>query len=163
MKWFSVQIINQRYDDLGVLQYWTGENWIDHFDFPEFQTLRFTITGIQAGWPLSTIAGSKWFVSSYGNSEYPSRTFLEFCSPITRPTTTNSSTLLPLGLMWPESAFATALYALATWIPIQVVKGARFLVRRHRGRCTRCGYDLQGVDHLQCPECGRRLTSSKPA
>ena len=41
-----------------------------------------------------------------------------------------------------------------------VVRGCVTLVRAHvrrwRGQCEQCGYDLTGIDSGRCPECGSK-------
>ena len=34
------------------------------------------------------------------------------------------------------------------------VKRRRYLERESRGLCSDCGYDLRGIRHDRCPECG---------
>ncbi len=47
----------------------------------------------------------------------------------------------------------TAFYAALLWLPFAPF-AARRMIRRRRGRCVRCGYDLRGIQHDVCPECG---------
>lgn len=46
------------------------------------------------------------------------------------------------------------------WVPTLVLVGLGVMVRPSRdqeGRCTACGYELQGVGGQVCPECGVKL------
>ena len=36
-------------------------------------------------------------------------------------------------------------------------------IRWRQGLCIRCGYDLRGVDHEACPECGEEIRKGNPA
>ena len=36
----------------------------------------------------------------------------------------------------------------------EAIIAARRLIRRKRGLCIKCGYDLRGTEHEVCPECG---------
>ncbi len=71
---------------------------------------------------------------------------------------------LPMRPIWTGLAVDTAVWA-GTWLVL--LEGgwlARRLVRRGRGRCPECGYDLRGQLAAGCPECGwRRMASSAPA
>ena len=55
----------------------------------------------------------------------------------------------------------TILYASALWIvfgaPLTLHRVIRRLLRRKRGRCIKCAYDLRGAEHEVCPECGQEL------
>ena len=62
---------------------------------------------------------------------------------------------LPVRPIWPGFAINTLFYAAIVWMPF-----APFVLRRHirrkRGRCLKCGYDLRGAEHEVCPECGQK-------
>ncbi len=68
---------------------------------------------------------------------------------------------IPLGL-----AVNSLFFGAFWWCVIRGVKQAARALKRRRGRCTRCGYDVIGLD--RCPECGdpapsrRRLRSRHP-
>lgn len=36
-------------------------------------------------------------------------------------------------------------------------------MRRRKGRCPQCGYDLSGMEHEACPECGTGVRKVRPA
>ncbi|MCH7602993.1 MAG: hypothetical protein IIB54_09525, partial [Planctomycetes bacterium] len=63
--------------------------------------------------------------------------------------------------LWFGLVIDTTLYALLWWIitigPWQI----RQYRRRIRGLCLHCAYDLRGVDHEVCPECGAATTVTK--
>ncbi len=69
--------------------------------------------------------------------------------------------LLPLHPLWPGFAINTTFYAAILWMPI-----TPFVLRRHirrkRGRCIKCGYDLSGAEHDACPECGALTPNPSP-
>ena len=64
---------------------------------------------------------------------------------------------LPLGLVWPGFAINTIFHAVLLWmlwlLTLQPF-AARRMIRRKRGHCIKCGYDLRGAEHEACPECG---------
>jgi hypothetical protein len=60
---------------------------------------------------------------------------------------------VPLGILWGGFAANTAL-ATGMWFCILFAPGiVRRAIRRHRGECPRCGYDLKGAHAAGCPEC----------
>ncbi len=72
----------------------------------------------------------------------------------TAGTTLSYPMILPVHVLWPGFAVNTAFYAAIVWLlsllPFTVCR----LVRRKRGCCIKCGYDLRGAEHEVCPECG---------
>lgn len=62
--------------------------------------------------------------------------------------------ILPYLPMWGGLVANSAIYASA-WLVLLVLPGSiRALLRRRRGLCPRCGYDLGGTPGAVCPECG---------
>ena len=55
--------------------------------------------------------------------------------------------------MWPGFAINTVFYAAILWLPFAPFQLRRYL-RRKRGLCIKCGYDLRGDFAAGCPECG---------
>lgn len=56
---------------------------------------------------------------------------------------------MSLGFTLDAVFYASLLFA-ATCVPNATRRGTR----RRRGRCPACGYDLRGLQHSRCPECG---------
>jgi hypothetical protein len=57
--------------------------------------------------------------------------------------------------LWPGLLANTAFYGVilwTLWIAPGVIKRT---MRKRRGACGQCGYDLRGGGHVVCPECGR--------
>ncbi|MEE9296196.1 MAG: hypothetical protein V3W34_14715 [Phycisphaerae bacterium] len=54
----------------------------------------------------------------------------------------------------PGFAINTLFYAAILWLVIPGPFALRRLIRRKRGHCIKCGYDLRHADHEACPECG---------
>ncbi len=61
---------------------------------------------------------------------------------------------LPMKPMWPGFAANTLLFGVGLWSVTLGPFTLRRLIRRGRGRCIRCGYDLRHAEHEVCPECG---------
>ena len=70
---------------------------------------------------------------------------------------------LPLGPIWPGLAINTILYAALLWLLTLGPFTLRRVLRRKRGRCIKCGYDLRGAEHEVCPECGAACGPSTAA
>ena len=64
---------------------------------------------------------------------------------------------LPLRPMWVGLAINTIFYAAILWVLTLGPFTARRLIRRKRGRCIMCGYDLSHAEHEVCPECGWQM------
>ncbi len=56
---------------------------------------------------------------------------------------------IPLGFV-----VNTLSYAAFIGISITGASAGRRVIRRKRGLCAKCGYDLRGAEHEVCPECG---------
>ena len=63
---------------------------------------------------------------------------------------------LPLVPIWPGLLADTVFYAALFAALHQPTTLARRSIRRKRGHCPACNYDLQGLDSPTCPECGRK-------
>ena len=59
---------------------------------------------------------------------------------------------LALDPLWPGFVFNTLFCGVPIWVVGVAPFALRRVVRRRRGRCVACGYDLAGLD--RCPECG---------
>ena len=61
--------------------------------------------------------------------------------------------LVPLRPIWPGFAINTIIYT-AILLMLFAPFTARRMIRRNRGLCIKCGYDLGYAEHEVCPECG---------
>ncbi len=64
--------------------------------------------------------------------------------------------ILPLGFL-----INTVFYAMILWLLCAAPFTARRLIRKRRGRCVRCGYDLRHAEHDVCPECGSAVKGAR--
>ncbi|MEE8154062.1 MAG: hypothetical protein V3T53_03765 [Phycisphaerales bacterium] len=63
--------------------------------------------------------------------------------------------VLPLCPIWPGFAVNTIFYAVILWLLTLGAFTARRIIRRRRGLCIKCGYNLRGTSGGEvCPECG---------
>ncbi|MEE9128947.1 MAG: hypothetical protein V3T84_02945 [Phycisphaerales bacterium] len=62
--------------------------------------------------------------------------------------------VLPLRPIWLGFAIDTIFYAAILWLLWSSPFAARRFIRRKRGVCINCGYDLRGSEDKGCPECG---------
>ncbi len=76
--------------------------------------------------------------------------------------TTGMPRLIPMIPIWSGFAANTSCYAFMLWLPYALSCFLCRVVRRLRGRCPRCGYDLRGAAHAACPECGHVLPRVEP-
>ncbi len=61
---------------------------------------------------------------------------------------------LPIRPIWSGFVSNTVLYAIVLWLLTLGPFTLRRVIRRKRGLCIKCGYDLRGAEHDVCPECG---------
>ena len=109
-------------------------------------------THYAAGWPLCCLHGARLprdqFVSAMAAPEWlhPRRDFFD-------------ARALPLRPIWPGFAINTIFYATILWLLIPGPFVLRRYIRRKRGLCVACGYDLRHAEHDACPECGAAIPS----
>ena len=70
---------------------------------------------------------------------------------------------IPLRIVWLGFVFNTIIYAVFLWLLTLAPFTARRMIRRKRGRCIKCGYDLRNVEHEKCPECGIAVSPASAA
>jgi len=104
---------------------------------------------VTAGWPLTCLTGERHTTGvstrRHGLAEPPRAV---------RELNVKPRRVLPLQPRWLGLAVDTALYAVAVWIAVPGPLLLRRTLRRRRGQCAACGYNLHHVDHRACPECG---------
>ncbi len=61
---------------------------------------------------------------------------------------------IPIRPIMPGFVANSLMYAAILWLLTLGPFTARRMIRRKRGLCIKCGYDLSHVEHEACPECG---------
>ena len=112
------------------------------------------------GWPLLALWSKprSWYEALDGTrQDIPTEGAIELpLSPFTGGMGYLSK-VLPLRPIWPGFAMNTLFYAVIVWVLWSSPFAARRFIRRKRGRCIKCGYDLRGSSGgggEVCPECG---------
>ena len=106
---------------------------------------------VQAGWPARCLEAGWW-----KNTER--RTSYVNAVPIYLPDNdlvVPFADFIPFGVKWLGWSINTLFYAALSWMLFFGPASLRRVVRRRKGRCVRCGYDLRGSGGAKCPECGR--------
>ena len=67
--------------------------------------------------------------------------------------------VLPMIPIWPGFVINTIFYGAILSLLILGPFALRRLIRRNRGQCIKCGYDLRGDFSAGCPECGWQRAS----
>ena len=110
-----------------------------------------SVVRIESGWPLRSLAG-EWLCH---NSTEARRSW--YATAIMNPWLSDDEqtvNFIPYRPIWPGFAINTLFYAAILWTLTLGPFTARRMIRRKRGHCIKCGYDLRGTEHEVCPECG---------
>ncbi len=71
--------------------------------------------------------------------------------------------VIPLRPLWPGFAINTVFYAAILWLSIRGPFSLRRHIRRKRGLCVACGYDIRGTAQMICSECGYEVRAEAGA
>ena len=118
-------------------------------------------TEYASGWPAYSLRffGPFYVVpAGSGNVSYDSRLtgYLYFTLPY-KMVERGYGSELPLLPIWPGFAINTIFYATILWMLALAPFTARRIIRRKRGLCLNCGYDLRGTAQMICSECGHEV------
>ncbi len=125
---------------------------IGEFQGDEFEQLN--------GWPLYSLAGHgkiRYIPPTNPNQLLPANNGSLIFVGSRQPPGSNHyrrGGILPFRPIWPGFAINTVFYAAVLWLLTLAPCTARRMIRSKRGFCIKCGYDLRGMDHNKCPECG---------
>ena len=104
----------------------------------------YSIDIVELGWPMRCIAGEQWN---------------ELHMPST-PWQVTSGMLQAFGYQWPNRVLWSGMFINVLLYCALIASTffcwgySRRTIRRRRGCCIKCGYDLQGHSEGACPECG---------
>ena len=144
-------------DARGVMPGWV----VDVFDSqPEWFSSSMTVYAV--GWPWRThwsctrVYGSFAELDGEGTVVLPAavQRVLTFVTGW-RPAPAVSGVELPTRLIVHNFVAASLLWGTAWFLPLSLVPGARWMVRRRKGHCVACNYSRAGLPpDAPCPECG---------
>ena len=109
------------------------------------------VHSVDVGWPLRSLEGGDAFTVADAVIDRDYTTNLYIWG---RPD--RDEVWFPFGVIWPGFAIDTIFYAAILWLLTLGPFATRRLIRRKRGRCIKCDYDLRGDFSGGCPECGWR-------
>jgi hypothetical protein len=130
-------------------------HWVSVPPGPE-PALVYVDTGA-SGWPLRCFASESWQRRTHsGTPTSPRYAWQEqLRHNILLATTPRGRIFLPLRPIWTGLIGDTLIFGAAAWIAMTALTSLRSQVRRRRGACARCGYDLRATPaDSACPECG---------
>ncbi len=103
-----------------------------------------------AGWPLSCLEGQR---TTRGTTRRPHG--LVEPPGLVRDLGVKPMRLVPLRPRWGGLAVNAIFYTAVFWLAVPGPLALRRRLRRRRGACPHCGYDVAHAEHDACPECGR--------
>ncbi len=120
----------------------------------------------EVGWPSRSLQWENWLdltidypqnTPSYRFEGQPARTWWRSGIPVSVERFgfgSGSAKRLPIHPIYFGFAINTVFYAVILSLLTLGPFTLRRLIRRKRGHCINCGYDLRGAEHEVCPECG---------
>jgi hypothetical protein len=108
------------------------------------------------GWPVPFLAERK-IVFDSGSAVYQGAIGRQWLPSWMNGAYTQS---VPLTPVLPQSFGASAFYAIPVYATLTLLRIGRRSLRRRRGKCPSCGYNLAGLESGACPECGNHSPES---
>jgi len=126
------------------------------------QQFHFLLMEYRWGWPTAALFHREIFIKRYftnGRSH-----FMETANAIdlrkiperrefTKPVSPRGD-LIPVGILWVGILSGTAFWGLLWMCTIMGALWLKQTIQVYRGCCPKCGYCLEGLDAVGCPECG---------
>ena len=107
----------------------------------------------RVGWPTRTLSDELWKQQN-GNQLWQHSYGVRFPNLFGLfPPVEDFNFTVPLRPIWPGFAINTLFYAAILWLFSLGPVTAHRMIRRKRGRCIKCGYDVSHAPHDRCPEC----------
>ena len=145
---FIHKVIKSQETDPGFAQqyyYETSERSPRHSEGIHAQIIEAFAVHVQSGWPLLCLEGDVWLPTSSYNSGWT--------QDPSGMVNIGDNHLLPTRIVQPGFFINTIFYAAILWALTFGALTARRMIRRKRGHCIKCGYDLRETSE-GCPECG---------
>ena len=133
-----------------VIPYWAAQ-YLSEEDLNRSRDAAYLVTARATGWPALSMSGGMRLNLSGITIEQSDWAIL---LPPPKPSRVDQSRIVPLRPIWPGFAINTVFYAAILWLLTLGPFTARRIIRRKRGHCIKCGYDLRGHSGGGCPECG---------
>ncbi|MCH8152706.1 MAG: hypothetical protein IH830_10090 [Planctomycetes bacterium] len=108
------------------------------WSWPPFSPSSLSASGMMVGWPFWCLSG-------------------EVIADQHDPANFEVALLISMRPIWDACIANAVFYAVILAILLHMIRAPRTLrrlIRRKRGLCVACGYDLRHADHDACPECG---------
>lgn len=112
---------------------------------------------VQAGLPLRSFEGGEYFRRGWDEDKRWNENLVSLRPAIWTERTIYWFGQIPTRPLWPGFAINTVFYAAALWMLTLGPFTARRVIRRRRGVCIKCGYDLRGTAQMICSECGHEV------
>ncbi len=138
--WPAPEVVNE-YRGFG----WAFETFFSAPDTPRWSRGVYAYLS-RAGWPAVTLKALRWKDRGAGVDDGGWAWHINLDN--------GKVAALPLRPIWPGFAVNSLFYAAILWLAIPGPFALRRLIRRRRGLCPACAYDLRHGEHEACPECG---------
>jgi hypothetical protein len=135
-----------------VLPSWMG---LDELPGPPGGVVRGDIDaviGYAMGWPFRSTRAL--MIGGFGHGIQRLGAWRSPISAPLQPAISKAGLLIPFRPIWPGLLANTAFYGVILWALWFTPGAVRRAMRKQRGACVRCGYELQGGGQATCPECG---------
>lgn len=110
------------------------------------------VSRLEAGWPMLCFEGLLRIQAEPHVAD--DEAIFRIPAPARSALRIHGEGILPLRPKVSAFAINTLFYASSFWLLVRGPLALRRLIRRKRGICPACAYDLCHADHEACPECG---------
>ena len=112
---------------------------------------------VEVGWPMRTLYSTSYQYE--GDQNWTQDAWTLALVPRTEEYGWTYGPELPLRPLWLGFGVNTVLFTSVSWGVALLLVASRRVIRRKRGHCIKCGYDLRGDFSAGCSECGWRRAS----